>query len=144
MGYIGKFSNLFFSHNIVLLLGHVLAGISFYLVAHILNVKILMLYYLVLYLIESFFIPKRICTYNIDLCIFSPSCYFILDQTLENQIQIKSKKFIFFVLISFLIGCFNPYYTFMYCTFLLFVFIYNFLKKKIIFIFQFSIFLPQV
>ncbi len=131
IGYLAKFTNLFFSHNIILLLAHISAGIVFYLVASELKCKDAnAISFAILFGLSHFLFLRGSAHIILTYVFLIPVSILILFKIFDEKIDIKSKTFLVFFLLSFLIGCFNPYYTFMFCIFLLFLFIYNFLKEK--------------
>lgn len=130
MGLLGKFTNLYFSHNIILLAGHCLAGLSFFLVAIKLGSKNFNSFvFAVLFGLAHYLFARGSGHIILTYVFLIPVALLILNDVLDNKIDLRSKKFKLYILFSFLIGCFNPYYTFLFCVFLLFVFIFKFLKK---------------
>lgn len=131
MGYFGKLTSLYFSHNITLMLAHVLSGLTFYYVAIKLGSRNLnSISFAILYGLSHFLFLRGSAHIILTYVFLIPLSILILYKSLNIKINIRSKKFFVFFLLSFFIGCFNPYYTFMFCVFLLFIFIFKFLKKE--------------
>tara|TARA_A100001011_G_scaffold400367_1_gene514405 strand:+ start:6822 stop:8894 length:2073 start_codon:yes stop_codon:yes gene_type:complete len=131
MGLLAKVSNIYFSHNIILLSGHCLAGLSFFLVAKQLNCKNYnSLAFAILFGLAHFLFARGSAHIILTYVFLIPVSLLILNDVLDQNIKIYDKKFKYYFIFSFLIGCFNPYYTFLFCIFLLFSFLFNFLKKK--------------
>lgn len=132
MGILGKFSNLYFAHNIVLLSGHCLAGLSFFLVAIRLGSKHFnSAVFGVLFGLAHFLFARGSAHIILTYVFVIPVALLIVSDVLDNKLEFGNKQFKIYFLFSFLIGCFNPYYTFLFCIFLLFVFIFKFLKKDL-------------
>ena len=130
MGLLGKFTNLYFSHNIILLSAHCLAGLSFFLVAIKLGSKNFnSVVFSILFGLAHFLFARGSAHIILTFVFVIPVALLILSDVLDSKFELRSKQFKLYLLFSFLIGCFNPYYTFLFCTFLLFVFIFKFLKK---------------
>lgn len=134
IGLIGKFTNLFFAANFVLFLAHLFAGLSFWFVCRHLkldkclsfsgSIAYAFCHYIVLrgfgHLILSFF-------WHIPILLLIVSwCY-------QGSFKsFKSSNFFFALIMSFIAGLFNPYYTFMYLFFLGFSVVINLILKKYI------------
>ena len=130
MGTFAKITNLYFSHNIILLLGHCLAGLSFFLVAKKLNCKNLdAIVFSILFGLGHFLFARGSAHIILTYVFLIPVALLILSETIDKNINYKDSKFRLYLFFSILIGCFNPYYTFLFCIFLLFIFLFKFLKK---------------
>jgi hypothetical protein len=130
MGLLGKFTNLYFSHNIILLSGHCLAGLSFFLVALKLGSKNYnSAVFAILFGLAHFLFARGSAHIILTFVFVIPVALLILSDVLDNKLELGNKQFKLYLLFSFLIGCFNPYYTFLFCVFLLFIFIFKFLKR---------------
>lgn len=130
MGTFAKVTNLYFSHNIILLLGHCLAGFSFFIVAKKFNCKNFeSIVFAILFGLAHFLFARGSAHIILTYVFLIPVALLILSETIDSKIDYKESKFKFYLLFSILIGCFNPYYTFLYCIFLLFTFLFKFLKK---------------
>ncbi len=129
IGYLAKITNIYFAHNIVLLLAHCLAGSSFFIVARLLNCKKFnsFVFSSIFALFHFLFLRGSAHIILTYVFLIPPSIYILLSVYLEKS-NLKDSKLK--ILTSFFIGTFNPYYTFIYCKFLFFIFIFKYLKNS--------------
>lgn len=128
-GILAKFSNLWFSHNIILLIAHLSAAITFYLVSINFGSKKFEAFVFSSLFSLSHILWLRgsghiIITYVWVVPLALLIIYNFIIQKI-NQSNIKTYLFL-----SFVIGCFNPYYSFLFCQFLLFVSLFFYLRIK--------------
>ena len=113
MGLVGKFSNLYFSHNIILLSGHCLAGLSFFFVAIKLGSKNFnSAVFGILFGLAHFLFARGSAHIILTYVFVIPVALLILSDVLDNKLELGDKQFKLYFLFSFLIGCFNPYFYF--------------------------------
>ena len=129
MGILAKFSNLWFSHNIVLLTAHLSAAITFYLVSiNLGSKKFEALIFSALFGLSHILFLRGsghiILTYAWVVPLSLLIVYNFINQ------KISKSNIITYLFFSFIIGCFNPYYSLLFCQFLLFVSLFFYLKTK--------------
>lgn len=132
IGFIGKFTNLFFAANFVLFLAHLLAGLSFWFVCRHLKFNSWLSFSgSVAYAFSHFILVRGFGHLILSFFWHIPILLLIVSWCYRgNFTSFKSAKFFFALLISLIAGLFNPYYTFMYMSFLGFAIIINLILKR--------------
>lgn len=130
MGYLARITNIGFAHNITLLIAHLLAGLSFFYVTKEFNCKLTSSFaFSILYSCSHYLWLRGSAHIILTYCFVVPIAILILKKLIDENIQNK-KTILKYCVLSFLIGCFNPYYTYMFVIFLIFIQIYLILKSK--------------
>tara|TARA_B100001093_G_scaffold223474_1_gene214117 strand:+ start:18530 stop:20632 length:2103 start_codon:yes stop_codon:yes gene_type:complete len=135
-GQIAKLIGLYAATNFLLLMSHLLAGISFWLVCKYYGVNAFLAFSGALAFAFSHFIFIRgLGHIVVGFCWHIPLLLMILEWVYNKKVtQLLSSKFYLAGLISLTAGMLNPYYSIMYCQFLLFAIIYFCVNKKFIYI----------
>lgn len=135
-GQIAKLVGLYAATNILLLVSHMLAGISFWLVCKYYRVNAFLAFSGALAFAFSHFIFIRgLGHIVVGFCWHIPLLLMISEWVYNKKVtQLLSSKFYIASFISLIAGFLNPYYSIMYCQFLLFAVIYFCVNKKFIYI----------
>lgn len=129
IGILAKFSNLWFSHNIVLLTAHLSAAVTFYLVSINLGSKKFEAFvFSALFGLSHILFLRGSGHLNVTYVWVVPLSLLIIYNFINQKIN--KSNIITYLFFSFIIGCFNPYYSFLFCQFLLFVSLFFYLKIK--------------
>jgi len=131
MGWLGRCIGLFASANAILLLAHVLAGLSFYWVAKVLKYKTAFsLAGAVLFAFSPFILFRSLGHINVTCCWHVPLFLLVTWWTYYGRIALWGRKWWIAAAVSFITGTFNPYYTCMYLQFLGFGVLLHSVRKQ--------------
>lgn len=131
MGWLGRGIGLFASANAILLLAHVLAGLSFLWVAKALKYKTaLSLAGAVLFAFSPFLFYRNLNHINIAHCWHVPLFLLVTWWTYSGRITLRSRKWWIAAAVSFITGTLNPYFTCMYLQFLGFGVLLHSVRKQ--------------
>jgi len=115
MGWLGRGIGLFASANAIVLLAHVLAGLSFFWVAKALKYKTAFsLAGAVLFAFSPFIFYRNLSHLNVVYCWHVPLFLLVTWWTYSGRIALWDRKWWIAAAVSFITGTFNPYYTCMY------------------------------
>ena len=131
MGWLGRGIGLFASANVILLLAHVLAGLSFFWVAKALKYKTAFsLAGAVLFAFSPFIFCRNLGHLTVAYCWHAPLFLLVTWWTYSGRITLWGRKWWIAAAVSFITGTFNPYYTCMYVQFLGFGVLLHFVRKQ--------------
>ena len=131
MGWLGRGIGLFASANAILLLAHVLAGLSFLWVARTLKYKTAFsLAGAVLFAFSPFLFYRNLAHINIAYCWHVPLFLLVTWWTYSGRITLWGRKWWIAAAVSFITGTLNPYYTCMYLQFLGFGVLLHSVRKQ--------------
>ncbi len=131
MGWLGRGIGLFASANVILLLAHVLAGLSFFRVARALKYKTAFsLVGAVLFAFSPFIFCRNLGHLTVAYCWHAPLFLLVTWWTYSGRITLWGRKWWIAAAVSFITGTFNPYYTCMYVQFLGFGVLLHFVRKQ--------------
>jgi hypothetical protein len=132
IGWLGRGIGLFASSNVMVLLAHVLAGLSFWYVAKALRFRTALAFAgAVLYAFSHYSFARNLghlgYTYYWHAPLFLLVTWWCFS---KGRIVLWEKKWWIAVVISFITGTFNPYYTAMYVQLLGFVFLLHLVRRQ--------------
>jgi hypothetical protein len=131
MGWLGRGIGLFASSNAILLLAHVLAGLSFFRVAKALKYKIAFgLAGAVLFAFSPFIFCRNLGHLTVAYYWHVPLFLLVTWWTYSGRITLWGRKWWIAAAVSFITGIFNPYYTCMYLQFLGFGVLLHSVRKQ--------------
>ena len=131
MGWLGRGIGLFASANAILLLAHVLAGLSFFWVAKALKYKTAFsLAGAILFAFSPFIICRNLGHLTVAYYWHVPLFLLVTWWTYSGRITLWGRKCWIAAAVSLLTGTFNPYYTCMYVQFLGFGVLLHFVRKQ--------------
>ncbi len=131
MGWLGRGIGLFASSNAILLLAHVLAGLSFYWVAKVLKYKTAFsLAGAVLFAFSPFILFRNLGHLSVACCWHVPLFLLVTWWTYSGRIALWGRNWWIAAAVSFITGTFNPYYTSMYLQFLGFGVLLHSVRKQ--------------
>ena len=131
MGWLGRGIGLFASANAILLLAHVLAGLSFFWVAKTLKYKTAFsLAGAVLFAFSPFIIFRNLGHINVAYYWHVPLFLLVTWWTYSERITLWGRKWWIAAAVSFITGTFHPYYTCIYLQFLGFGVLLHFVRKQ--------------
>jgi len=131
MGWLGRGIGLFASANVILLLAHVLAGLSFYWVARTLKYKTAFsLAGAVLFAFSPIIFYWSLRHITLAYYWHVPLFLLVTWWTLSGRITLWGRKWWIAAAVSFITGTFNPYYTCMYLQFLGFGVLLHSVRKQ--------------
>lgn len=131
-GNLAKFIGLYPATNFLLLLSHLLAGLSMWFVCKFYRFNLSLSFAgAIAFAFSHFIFARGLGHIVVGFCWHIPLLLMLLQRLFsKSTFSFNSKKFIFAAFISFLAGMLNPYYSIMYCQLLLFSSLYFYLNNK--------------
>lgn len=133
MGWLGRVSGLFASSNIIVLLAHILAGLSFWWVGTTLRYRPVLIFVgAVLFAFSHFIFIRNLPHITLIFCWHIPLFLLVSWWTFSRDElkKFENKRFWIAIAISFITGIFNPYYSSMFLQFLSFAALLHIVRRQ--------------
>ena len=132
IGWLGKVAGLFLAANVVLLMAHLLAALSFWFVGRELKYRAEFVFAgSILFAFSHYIFARGFGHLVLSYYWHLPLILLVTWWTYSSQlIAIYSRKWIITIAVSIITGLLNPYYTWMFLQFLGFAFLLHFVRKQ--------------